>query len=116
MNRSFSPLAHALAFGLALSATAANAATAPSTLTQGPSIYGAAAPASSASRVVDVATIRALNIDCGETVTFRHGDKSFSWKFDVIGHRVVDLQTIAPVGFVSQPLKIYVARNEGERN
>ena len=114
MNRSFTHVA--IAFGLAMSATVASAAMDTSTLANGKSIYGATTAASQTAKVVDVSKVSTLNIDCGETVTFRHGDKSFSWKFDVIGHRVVDLQTIAPVGFVSQPLKIYVARNEGERN
>lgn len=113
MNRSFTTVA--LAFGLALSATVATAAM-DSTMTNGKSVYGAVAPASQAAKVVDVNKASTLNIDCGETVNFRNGDKSFSWKFDVVGHRVVDLQAIAPAGFSSKPLKVYVARNDGERN
>ena len=114
MNRTFTNVA--LAFGLALSATVASAAMNTSTLANGKSVYGAAASASQTARVVDVSAASTLNIDCGETVTFRSGDKSFSWKFDVVGHRVVDLQAIAPAGFSSKPLKVYVARSDGERN
>ncbi|MFN3809060.1 MAG: CzcE family metal-binding protein [Roseateles asaccharophilus] len=114
MNRSFTHIA--LAFGLAMSATAASAAMGTTTLANGKSIYGATAAASQATKVVDAGSANTLNVDCGETVTFRNGDKSFSWKFDVVGHRVVDLQTIAPAGFSSKPLKVYVARNETERN
>ena len=107
MNRSFTHAA--LALGLALSATVASAAMNTSTLANGKSVYGAAASASQTARVVDVSAASTLNIDCGETVTF-------SWKFDVVGHRVVDLQAIAPAGFSSKPLKVYVARSDGERN
>ncbi len=114
MNRSFTSLT--IAFGLALSAAMANAAVGTTTLANGKSVYGAAASASQAAKVVDVASAGTLNVDCGETVTFRNGDKSFSWKFDVVGHRVVDLQAIAPAGFSSKPMKVYVARNDGERN
>lgn len=49
-------------------------------------------------------------------MTLRDGDKSFSSKFDVLGYRGVDLQAIAPAGLSSKPLKVYVARNEAERN
>ena len=114
MNRSFTHAA--LALGLALSATVATAAINTTTLANGKSVYGAAATASQTDRSVDVSAASILNIDCGETVTFRSGDKSFSWKFDVVGHRVVDLQAIAPAGFSSKPLKVYVARSDGERN
>jgi len=114
MNRSFTNVA--LAFGLAFSATVASAAIGSTTLLNGKSVHGAVASASQAAKVVDVRSANTLNIDCGETVTFRSGDRSFSWKFDVVGHRVVDLQAIAPAGFSSKPLKIYVARNDSERN
>ncbi len=50
------------------------------------------------------------------TLTFRSGGECFSWKFDVVGHRVVDLQAIAPVGFSGEPLKAHVAHNDAERN
>jgi hypothetical protein len=113
-KRSFTQLS--LAFGLALSAGLASAAMDNTTLANGKSIYGSSAPASQAGKVVDLnASGQALNIECGEAVTFRNGDKSFSWKFDGVGHRVVDLQAIAPAGFSSKPLKVYVARNDGER-
>ena len=55
------------------------------------------------------------NIKCGDTITFRSGDKTFTWKFDVAGHRAVDLQKIAPAGFTKQPLMVYVSRNDAER-
>jgi len=49
-------------------------------------------------------------------VTFRNGEKTFSWKFDVISHRTVNLQTIAPAGFSDKALMIYVEKNELERS
>lgn len=117
MNNKRSLTQFSLALGLALSAGLASAAMDETTLANGKSIHGGSAPASQASKVVDLnASGQDLNVECGETITFRNGDKSFSWKFDGVGHRVVDLQAIAPAGFSSKPLKVYVARNEGERN
>jgi len=114
MNRSITNVA--LAFGLALSATVASAAMDTTKLANGKSVYGALASASQAEKVVDVGSADTVTIDCGATVTFRSGDESFSWKFDVVGHRAVDLLAIAPAGFTSKPLKVYVVRNDSERN
>lgn len=72
--------------------------------------------ASQASRVVDVSkNPEYLNIVCGETVVFTDGKAQFAWKFDGIGHKVVDLAAIAPAGFASSSLKVYVAKNTLER-
>ena len=66
--------------------------------------------------VVDVSKTSVLNIECGDVVTFRNGDQSFSWKFDVISHRMVNLKTIAPADFKAPDLRVYVAPNDQERN
>jgi len=72
---------------------------------------------SQALKTVDVSkNARYLNIVCGETVVFNNGKEQFAWKFDVIGHQVVDLASIAPAGFSNSPLKIYVAKNHLERS
>ncbi len=104
----------ALTSAAALSATGAFAAS-DETYANGRSIYGVPASQGAESKVLDVANTKFANIKCGDTVTFRSGDKTFTWKFDVAGHRAVDLQKIAPAGFTKQPLMVYVSRNDTER-
>jgi hypothetical protein len=98
----------------ALTSTAAFAA-GPHTLMNGNSLLGVPAVAERSTKVLDVATTQSTNVVCGDVVTFRNGAKTFTWKFDVISHRTVDLQKIAPAGFTSKPLLVYVERNEYER-
>lgn len=98
----------------ALTSTAAFAA-GDHTLMNGQSVFGVPTSADRSAKVLDVNTAKSMEIKCGDVVTFRNGDKAFTWKFDVIGHRTVDLQTIAPAGFTSKPLMVYVERNESER-
>ncbi|WP_431053016.1 CzcE family metal-binding protein [Roseateles sp. L2-2] len=96
---------------------ASGASTSSSSLANGRSVHGM--PSSGQpDRVVDLAKAGAdeLNIVCGETVQFRNGDKSFAWKFESVGHRAVDLRTLAPAGFTDQPLWVFVERNDGERS
>ena len=98
----------------ALTSTAAFA-TGKQNLMNGNSVFGVPAAASNSSKVLDVATTQSTNVICGDVVTFRNGAKTFTWKFDVVSHRMVDLQKIAPAGFTSKPLLVYVERNEYER-
>lgn len=104
----------ALTSAAALSATGAFAAS-DETFANGRSIYGVPANQSADASVLDVAKAKFANIQCGDIVTFRSGDKTFTWKFDVAGHRAVDLQKIAPAGFATQPFMVYVSRNDTER-
>lgn len=85
-------------------------------LSNGKSVYGTPVDARTATKAVNVATTESVNVACGDVVAFRNADKSFAWKFDVVGHRSVDLQSIAPAGFADKPLRIYVAINDMERN
>jgi len=102
--------------GIALTAQASLAAT-NATLLNGNSVYGVPAQANAASKVIDVTkAAQEINLKCGEVVNFRNGDKSFTWKFDSVGHAAVDLAAIAPAGFAGAGIKVYVERNEGERN
>ncbi|MBN6746388.1 CzcE family metal-binding protein [Acidithiobacillus sp. MC2.1] len=86
-------------------------------LPNGKSVYGSEVvqPGSSA-KVVNVDDRNSLNVDCGDIITFRRGEKVFTWKFDSVNHRPVDLRAISPSGFVDKPFVIYVSRNEAERN
>lgn len=84
-------------------------------LRNGKSVYGAQAADGPDAIKTDLTKSRYINVRCGDTVTFVRGDKTFSWKFESLGHRAVPLQKIAPVGFAPDNYMVYVARNEGER-
>lgn len=114
MNRPFS--ASAIALGLLLAAHAQAGSLKAETLYSGQSVYGRSVPQPQSARVVDVSAQKSLNVVCGDTVTFKQGDKTFSWKFDTAGHRPVDLRAIAPAGFVDAPVMVYVSRSDAERS
>jgi hypothetical protein len=79
--------------------------------------FGRAGAASQVTRVVDTTrSTQYLNLVCGETVAFTNGGEQFIWKFDVMGHRPIELAKIAPAAFAGSTLKIYVANNELERH
>ena len=85
------------------------------TMANGRSVYGIANATAAADRTVDVSSATTLNVTCGETVTFLSGGHSFTWRFDVRGHRPFDLKQVAPAGFPLQRLMIYVSPNDLER-
>lgn len=78
-----------------------------------PKVYGAAAPASAAERVVDInAQTRKIQVTNGETVTFNINGKQFTWKFDVyFGEGVVDLAFILPQDLHADGVKVYIAES-----
>lgn len=86
------------------------------TLSNGNSVYGVPTTPTASSKVVDLskAPPKSLNINCGDVISFRDGDKTFTWKFDVVGHQAIKLAAIAPAGFNAQALTIHVSRNDGE--
>ena len=81
----------AILFGAYLVTPVAMASAQAETFANGRSWYGVPNNPEVATRVVDVNSTDAINIECGETVTFRNGDKSFTWRFDVVNHRAVDI-------------------------
>ena len=85
------------------------------TYINGKSVYGQPARETVNAKVVDVTQAQRLNVRCGETVTFVNGDKKFSWKFDVAGHRAVDVSKIAPADFGVKMATVFIAPNEFER-
>lgn len=85
-------------------------------LMNGRSVYGVPISGAKADKVVDVKDGGSINIDCGQVVEFRDGGKSFSWKFDSVQHRAVDLAAIAPSGFGAKGFVVHVSRNEAEGN
>ena len=44
-------------------------------------------------------------------VTFRSEGKEFSWTFNGLGGRAVDVAKIAPAGFPAKPLTVYIGRD-----
>ncbi|MFN3302131.1 MAG: CzcE family metal-binding protein [Roseateles sp.] len=81
----------------------------------GKSVHGEAVAAAQGARVVNVDAGKAVNVNCGDVVTFQSSGKSFTWKFSSVAHRAVDLRAIAPAGFTDKALKVYISRSEAER-
>ncbi len=106
----------AILIGAYVGAPAAFAAAQPETFANGRSWYGVPNNPELASRVVDVNSPDGINIECGETVTFRNGNKTFTWRFDVVNHQAVDIRKIAPAGFSNKKLMVYVSPNDFERS
>ncbi|MDQ2822856.1 MAG: CzcE family metal-binding protein [Pseudomonadota bacterium] len=71
--------------------------------------YGSAASAQFTGRtiVIDSKT-RYVNVQHGETVTFRAGDSTVSWHFDGIS-QAFDLSKILPAAASGQKVDVYVA-------
>lgn len=114
MNRAISASAFLTCLVVAVSAQAGTMGS--DRLYNGKSVNGEAVAAPQSARVVNVDGSKALNVNCGEIVTFQKDGKSFSWKFDSAGHRPVDVRAIAPAGFANKPLMVYVSKNESERS
>ena len=85
------------------------------TFMNGQSIYGQPAAQGAPVRVVDLASTDRLNVAYGESVTFRSGARQFSWTFDGLDRRSVDVNQIAPAGFAGKPVVVYVGRNPSNR-
>lgn len=85
-------------------------------LANGRSVYGVAVTGAAVDKVVDVKDGGHINIDCGQVVEFRDGAKTFTWKFDTVQHRAVNLAKIAPADFAGKKFTVYVDRNDAERN
>ena len=81
------------------------------TFMNGQSIYGQPAAQGAPVRVVGLAYTDRLNVAYGESVTFRSGAKQFSWTFDGLDRRAVDVNQIAPAGFAGRALVVHVGRN-----
>lgn len=80
----------------------------------GKSVHGEVVAATPDARIVNVDAGKAINVNCGDVVTFQSAGKNFTWKFNSAGHRPLDVRTIAPQGFTDKKLMVYVSRNESE--
>jgi len=113
MNRTFS--AAALIASLLFVAGAAQATIGGNKVAlNGRSIHGEAVAATPNARVVNVEAGKAINVNCGDVVTFQSAGKSFTWKFNSAAHRVLDVREIAPQGFTDKKQMVYVSRNDSE--
>lgn len=113
MNRTLSA---SLIASLVFAAGAAQAATAGTDrMLNGKSMHGEVVAATPAARVVNVDAGKAINVNCGDVVTFQSAGKNFTWKFSSAAHRPVNLSDIAPAGFSEKALKVYISPNDSER-
>lgn len=93
----------------------ASFATGGDTFANGQSYYGQPTSPQAAAREVDLGSTTGINVAYGESVTFRNGGKVFSWTFNGLDRRAVDVEKIAPAGFPTKPLKVYVGLNPANR-
>jgi hypothetical protein len=82
-----------------------------------PRIYGAAAPANSAQRTIDItAQTKKVRVTNGETITFNINGKQFTWKFDLYHQEgALELSTILPADLRADGVTIYVAEDPAYR-
>ena len=71
-------------------------------------LFGQSSSASFSQRVVDTAGRWHVNVDHGETVTFRSRGQAFTWAFNGLDRRAVRISTIAPAGFPGPDVMIYI--------
>lgn len=112
----FKSLAIAAVAVLATCGASAALASKPETFANGSSWYGVPNSPEQARQAVDVKSTQAINVTCGDTVTFKNGDKTFTWRFESIHHGPVDARKVAPAGFMTEPLMVYIRPSEYERN
>lgn len=113
--RTFKKLAVLTALGLSVVSGAAFAAS-PERFMSGQSMNGQPADGVTNSRTVDVATAKSVKVAYGESLGFVNAGKSFSWQFNGLDNRRVDLGHIAPSDFSAKNLNIYVGKNPSNRN
>ena len=66
-------------------------------------------------RAADLRSANAINVAFAESVTFRSGGQLFTWTFNGLDRRAVDVAKIAPAGFPTRPLVVYVGLNPANR-
>jgi len=75
-------------------------------------MFGSAAPAAAATRVIAISAAGDINVNQGDVVQFNIDGKSFTWQFDTLrpDDRFV-LSAIAPGGVETHGVYVYVAPN-----
>ncbi|MGV8900444.1 MAG: CzcE family metal-binding protein [Burkholderiaceae bacterium] len=81
-------------------------------------LYGNAIPVEAATRQITLTpSTKWINVTRGESVNFIVGGKSFAWNFYTLRSETsFDLATIAPKDINVQQIRVYVARNQNDRN
>lgn len=92
---------------LNLVAFASSAASGP-VFMNGTSIHGEPAAQGAPVRVVDLASTDRLHVSPGESVVFRSGAQQFSWTFNGLDRRSVDLSQMAPAGLARKPFAVSI--------
>ncbi len=82
----------------------------------GQSFYGEPALQMPATRTVELGTASHLNVAYGETVKFQNLGQQFTWTFNGLDRRAVDVSRIAPAGFPVKPLVVHVSRSPTNRS
>lgn len=79
--------------------------------------YGNAIPAAAATRQITLTPgTNWVNVTHGESVNFMAEGKSFAWNFYTLHNDTsFDLATIAPKDINVQQIRVYVARNAGDK-
>lgn len=77
-------------------------------------LYGDPAGQSQASRIIDVKPgMRYVNVDSGETVAFRSGEKIVAWTFaQMVRDKSVDLGLLMPDLPGSAGVRVYIERSD----
>lgn len=85
------------------------------TFRNGQSFFGEPASQMPVTRTVELGTASHLNVSYGETVKFQSMGQQFTWTFNGLDRRAVDVTRIAPAGFPVKPLVVHVGRNPTNR-
>ncbi len=103
---------------LALAAAAVpltSAAAATDSFRNGQSYFGEPSSQMPVTRTVELGTASHLNVAYGETVRFQSMGQQFTWTFNGLDRRAVDVIRIAPAGFPVKSLVVHVGRNPTNR-
>jgi hypothetical protein len=74
-------------------------------------LLGTPAPALAAQRTIFIRPdTRFANVTGGEIVRFVYGEREFAWSFDGPAY-TLDLQQVAPPGFIERSFTVYIAPN-----
>ncbi len=111
----FKQLAVSAALGLSVVSGTAFAMS-PERFMSGESFNGQPTDGATNARVVDVAAVKSVSVGYGETLRFVNAGKTFSWQFNGLDNRRVDLQHIAPTDFSAKSLNIHVGKDPLTRN
>lgn len=79
------------------------------------SLYGQPSHQGINARVVDLGSVASVSVKYGETITFRSESQQFSWIFDGLDRRAIDIAKIAPAGFAAKPMMVDVGRSAANR-